>query len=101
MGRYSYITVGTEKAMEETFGSSCHGAGRNLSRHKALYKAGHRDLISELRKKGIAIKAQGYKTIAEEMRAPYKGVEDVVNVIYKEDITKNVAKLRPVGVIKG
>ena len=101
MGRYSYIAVGTEKAMEETFGSSCHGAGRNMSRHKALKDAGHRDLISELKKRGVTIKAKGYKTIAEEMPAAYKDVEDVVNVMHKEGITRKVAKLRPVGVIKG
>lgn len=101
MGRYSYIAVGTEKAMEETFGSSCHGAGRNLSRHKALKEAGHRDLVSELKKRGIVIKARGYKTIAEEMPAAYKDVEDVVNVMHKEGITRKVAKLKPVGVIKG
>ena len=101
MGRYSYIAVGTEKAMTETFGSSCHGAGRSLSRHKALKDAGHRDLISELERMGISIKAKGYKTIAEEMPHAYKDVEDVVNVMHTEGITRKVAKLRPVGVIKG
>ncbi len=101
MGRYSFIAVGTQKAMEETFGSSCHGAGRKLSRHKALKEAGRRDLVSELKKQGISIKAKGVKTIAEEMPAAYKDVEDVVNVMHREGITRKVAKLRPVGVIKG
>lgn len=101
MGRYSYILVGTEKAMEETFGSSCHGAGRNLSRTKALKNAKGRDLVAELNKKGIAIQAKGYKTIAEEMSDAYKDVSDVVDVMHKEGITRKVAKIRPVGVIKG
>ena len=101
MGRYSFIAVGTEKAMEETFGSSCHGAGRNLSRRKAMKAAKGRNLIEELKKKGIVIQAKGYKTIAEEMPLAYKDVSEVVEVMHNEGITKKVAKLKPVGVIKG
>jgi tRNA-splicing ligase RtcB len=101
MGRYSYIAVGTEKAMEETFGSSCHGAGRNLSRNKAMKAAKGRNLIDELKKKGIVIQAKGYKTIAEEMPDAYKDVSDVVEVMHNEGITMKVAKVRPIGVIKG
>jgi tRNA-splicing ligase RtcB len=101
MGRYSYILVGTEKAMEETFGSSCHGAGRNLSRTKALKNAKGRNLIEELKQKGIVIQAKGNKTIAEEMPGAYKDVSDVVNVMHNEGITRKVAKIKPVGVIKG
>ncbi len=101
MGRYSYVAVGTEKAMEETFGSSCHGAGRNLSRRKAMKNAKGRNLIEELKEKGIVVQAKGYRTIAEEMPGAYKDVSDVVNVMHKEGITKKVAKLRPIGVIKG
>lgn len=101
MGRYSFIAVGTEKAMEETFGSSCHGAGRNLSRRKAMKAAKGRNLIEELKKQGVVIQAKGYRTIAEEMPAAYKDVSEVVEVMHNEGITKKVAKLRPVGVIKG
>jgi len=101
MGRYSYIAVGTEKAMEETFGSSCHGAGRNLSRTKAMKNAKGRNLVEELNKQGIIIQAKGYRTIAEEMPGAYKDVAQVVDVMHKEGITNKVAKLRPVGVIKG
>ncbi len=101
MGRYSYVAVGTEKAMEETFGSSCHGAGRNLSRTKALKEAKGRNLVEELNRKGIVIQAKGYKTIAEEMPGAYKDVSEVVDVMHKEGITRKVAKLKPVGVIKG
>ncbi len=101
MGRYSYIAAGNAKAMEETFGSSCHGAGRNLSRKKALQKAKGRDLIKELNAKGIEIAAKGIKTIAEEMPEAYKNISEVVNVMHSEGITTKVAKLRPLGVIKG
>jgi tRNA-splicing ligase RtcB (3'-phosphate/5'-hydroxy nucleic acid ligase) len=101
MGRYSYITAGREKAMEETFGSSCHGAGRSLSRKKALEKAKGRDLIKELKDKGIVIEAKGKKTLAEEMSDAYKDVSNVVDVMHNEGITLKVAKLRPIGVIKG
>ena len=101
MGRYSFVAVGTEKAMEETFGSSCHGAGRNLSRKKAMKNSKGRNLVEELKQKGIVIQAKGYRTIAEEMPGAYKDVADVVEVMHKEGITKKVAKLRPLGVIKG
>jgi tRNA-splicing ligase RtcB (3'-phosphate/5'-hydroxy nucleic acid ligase) len=101
MGRYSYVAVGTEKAMEETFGSSCHGAGRTLSRTKAMKNAKGRNLIEELKQKGIVIQAKGYKTIAEEMPGAYKDVSDVVEVMHKEGITRKVAKIKPIGVIKG
>lgn len=101
MGRYSFVAVGTEKAMNETFGSSCHGAGRNLSRTKALKDAKGRNLLDELNRRGVVIQASGYKTIAEEMPNAYKDVSEVVNVMHEEGITKKVAKLRPIGVIKG
>jgi tRNA-splicing ligase RtcB len=101
MGRYSFVAVGTQKAMDETFGSSCHGAGRNLSRHKAMKLAKGRNLVDELNAKGIIIQAKGYKTIAEEMPDAYKDVANVVEVMHQEGITKKVAKLRPIGVIKG
>jgi tRNA-splicing ligase RtcB len=101
MGRYSYIAVGTEKAMRETFGSSCHGAGRVQSRHQALKEAKGRNLVEELTKKGIVIQAKGYKTIAEEMPHAYKDVSEVVDVMHYAGISTKVAKLKPLGVIKG
>jgi tRNA-splicing ligase RtcB len=101
MGRYSYIAVGTEKAMRETFGSSCHGAGRVQSRHQALKEAKGRNLVEELTKKGIVIQAKGYKTIAEEMPHAYKDVSEVVEVMHHAGISTKVAKLKPAGVIKG
>lgn len=101
MGRYSFVTLGTEKAMGDTFGSSCHGAGRLQSRHQALKQAKGRNLIEELSKSGIVIQAKGYKTIAEEMPSAYKDVSEVVEIMHNAGISTKVAKLRPVGVIKG
>lgn len=101
MGRYSYITVGKERSMDETFGSSCHGAGRVQSRHQAMKSAKGKDLIKELTDSGIIIQARGYKTIAEEMPHAYKDVSDVVDVMHNAGISTKVAKLKPVGVIKG
>lgn len=101
MGRNSFILVGTEKGMMETFGSACHGAGRLMSRTKALNTTRGSKVIEDLHKKGIVIKSASYKTIAEEMPEAYKDVSNVVNVLHKAEICKKVAKLRPLGVIKG
>lgn len=101
MGRYSFICVGIEKAMEETFGSSCHGAGRVQSRNKALKEGKGRNLVNELKERGIIIQAKGFSTIAEEMPSAYKDVNDVVEVMHNAGITLKVARLKPIGVIKG
>ncbi len=101
MGRYSYVLVGLEKAMEESFGSSCHGAGRVLSRHKAIKRARGRRIDKELEREGIIVKASDRRTIAEEMPEAYKDVSLVVSAIEKARISKKVAKLRPIGVVKG
>ena len=101
MGRYSFISVGTNKAMEETFGSSCHGAGRMQSRHKAIKSAKGRNILKELNDLGITIQAKGFKTIAEEMPEAYKDVSDVVNVMHNAGISIKAAKIKPFGVIKG
>lgn len=101
MGRYSYVLAGTQKAMQETFGSSCHGTGRSFSRHQAMRNASGRDIADELYRKGIVIRAKGKKTLAEEMPEAYKDVSDVVDVMHNAGITDKVAKLKPVGVIKG
>jgi tRNA-splicing ligase RtcB (3'-phosphate/5'-hydroxy nucleic acid ligase) len=101
MGTASYLCVGTEKSMEETFGSSCHGAGRVLSRTAARKKFGSRDLIGELKAEGITVMAKGRGTLAEEMRGAYKDVSRVVEVMEKAGISRRVARMRPIGVIKG
>jgi tRNA-splicing ligase RtcB len=101
MGRNSYVLVGTEKAMEESFGSTCHGAGRNLSRHAAKKRAKGRAIEREMEDKGIIVKSTGKAILKEEMPEAYKDVTEVVNVVHRAGISKKVAKFRPIGVIKG
>ncbi|MBE0644628.1 MAG: RtcB family protein [Bacteroidetes bacterium] len=101
MGRYSFLCVGTDRAMKETFGSSCHGAGRHMSRKKAMAESKGHDMIRELHDRGVEIQATGMRTIAEEMPHAYKDVADVVNVMHDAGITLKVAKFKPLGVIKG
>jgi tRNA-splicing ligase RtcB len=101
MGRYSFVLVGTERALTETFGSTCHGAGRRLSRHVAKKTARGRSIIRELADKGIIVKGAGRATIDEELSEAYKDVAGVVDVVHGAGIARKVAKLRPLGVIKG
>ena len=101
MGTESYVCVGAEAAMEQTFGSTCHGAGRVLSR-KAAIKAGRgRSIAQELEDKNIIVMAHGRSTLSEEMPEAYKNVSDVVNVMHEAGVSPRVARLRPLGVIKG
>ncbi len=101
MGRYSYVLAGTARAMEETFGSSCHGAGRLLSRGQALKASRGRMIARELSDRGIEVISRGKKTLGEEMSEAYKDVADVVGVMARAGITRLVARLEPMGVIKG
>ena len=101
MGRCSYVLVGTERAMKETFGSTCHGAGRVMSRHQAIKAAKGRAIARELEDKGIIVKGASRGTIVEEIPEAYKDVNDVVNVVHHAGISLKVAKLIPMGVIKG
>ncbi|MBN1913967.1 MAG: RtcB family protein [Candidatus Omnitrophica bacterium] len=101
MGRNSYLLTGTQKAMEETFGSACHGAGRLKSRTAAARSINADMLLKELESKGIIIKASGRGTIVEEAPAAYKNVNDVVDVVHNAGIAKRVCRMRPLGVIKG
>ncbi|PKL52310.1 MAG: RNA-splicing ligase RtcB [Nitrospira bacterium HGW-Nitrospira-1] len=101
MGRASFVLLGTEKAMEETFGSTCHGAGRLMSRHQAIKKAKGRAIWREMEDKGIIVRSAGRGTLAEEMSEAYKDISDVVEVVHKAGISKKVARLRPMGVVKG
>jgi len=87
--------------MRETFGSTCHGAGRTLSRSRALKRAQGRDLSAELAAKGIYVRSQGRKTLAEEMPEAYKRIDEVVGVVDTTGISPQVARLRPLGVAKG
>jgi tRNA-splicing ligase RtcB len=95
------VLVGTQKALTETFGSTCHGAGREMSRHAALKAAKGRFIEKELAAKGIIVKGAGRATVAEEIPEAYKDVANVVDVVHGAGIAKKLAKLRPLGVIKG
>jgi tRNA-splicing ligase RtcB (3'-phosphate/5'-hydroxy nucleic acid ligase) len=101
MGRYSFLLIGLEGAMRETFGSSCHGAGRVMSRTKAKREARGRDLYAELQALGVTVRAQSRAGVAEEMPASYKDVADVVGVLEAAGVTQRVARLKPFAVIKG
>ncbi len=101
MGTCSFLLVGTKLAMEETFGSTCHGAGRVKSRSEAIRTIDFSELMRSLEKKGIVVRAAGKKTILEEAPSAYKDVEDVVRVVHKAGISKKVARMRPLGAVKG
>ena len=101
MGRYSFLLVGQPRAMEETFGSACHGAGRLLSRTAAIKSARNRSIKNELRAKGIFALAHGRHGLDEEQPEAYKDVGIVVDVVQRAGLAKKVCRMRPLGVIKG
>ncbi|MBM3219585.1 MAG: RtcB family protein [Candidatus Rokubacteria bacterium] len=101
MGRYSYVLLGTDKAMAETFGSTCHGAGRLMSRTAAVKAARGRNIGRELAAQGIVARATGRDALAEEMPEAYKDVREVVGVVHGFGISTKVARLKPLAVIKG
>jgi tRNA-splicing ligase RtcB len=101
MGRASYVMIGTERGMKESFGSTCHGAGRMLSRHQAIKRAKGRSIRREMEDMGITVRHTGRSTLAEEMPEAYKDISNVVDVVHKAGLSQKVARLRPLGVIKG
>ncbi len=101
MGRYSFVLVGTAAAYEMTFGSTCHGAGRVMSRKQASKSCKGRDIESELAKQGIFVRGASRGTVAEEAPWAYKDVAEVVEVVSQVGISKKVVRLKPLGVIKG
>lgn len=101
MGTFSYILAGMQGAMEQSFGSSCHGAGRILSRNMAVKRAKGRGIAQELEEKGIIVQSRGKRTLKEEMPEAYKDVSQVVEVVHQAGLAKKVARLRPLGVVKG
>ncbi|NUN22806.1 MAG: RtcB family protein [Candidatus Jettenia caeni] len=101
MGRYSYVLVGTENAYTDTFGSTCHGAGRVMSRNQAIKTAKGRSIAQELKEKGILVRADSRATLDEELSEAYKDVAEVVNVVEHAGISRKVAQLKPLCVIKG
>jgi tRNA-splicing ligase RtcB len=101
MGTCSYVLVGTERAMEETFGSSCHGAGRAKSRTAAKKEITAEQLVQDLEAKGIRVRGASKSGLTEENPNAYKDVSQVVEVVHNAGIARKVAKLVPIGVIKG
>ncbi len=101
MGRFSYVLVGLPGSMEHTFGSSCHGAGRRMSRGAAIRASKGRSIKKELLERGVIARARGRTGLEEEQPDAYKDVNQVVNVLHNAEISKRVARLRPLGVIKG
>ncbi|MFV2069260.1 MAG: RtcB family protein [Pirellulales bacterium] len=101
MGRASWVLVGQEGSMEQTFGTACHGAGRLMSRTKAVRHAAGRRIDRELARQGIIARARSRRGLAEEQPAAYKNVNDVVNIVHGAGLARKVARMRPIGVIKG
>jgi tRNA-splicing ligase RtcB len=101
MGRASYLLVGTQKALDDTWGSTCHGAGRAMSRHQAIKIAQNRSIYKEMQSKGIVVRARNKRTLAEEMSEAYKDINKVVDIVHNAGISKKVAKMKPLGVVKG
>jgi tRNA-splicing ligase RtcB len=93
--------VGTDQAMNETFGSTCHGAGRVMSRTKAKKASKGRAIERELADRGIIVKYTGRSTLKEEMPEAYKDISEVADVVHGAGISRKVARLRPLGVVKG
>lgn len=101
MGTASYVLVGTQKAMDETFGSTCHGAGRVMSRHAAKRDVRGSELRQELEAQGIVVRAGSMSGLAEEAPSAYKDVDRVIEVVHGAGLSRKVARLVPIGVIKG
>jgi tRNA-splicing ligase RtcB (3'-phosphate/5'-hydroxy nucleic acid ligase) len=101
MARYSYVLVGTESGYREAFGSCCHGAGRRMSRHQAKKSTRGRNLREDFRALGLEVRAASFATIAEEVPEAYKDVAEVVEVVHAAGIARKVARLKPMGVLKG
>ena len=101
MGRASWVLVGQEGSMQQTFGTTCHGAGRQMSRTKAVRNAKGRRIDQELRARGVIARSRSWKGLAEEQPDAYKDVNLVVDVVHRAGLSKKVARMRPIGVIKG
>jgi tRNA-splicing ligase RtcB len=101
MGRASWVLVGQPGSMARTFGTTCHGAGRAMSRTAAVKEAAGRRIDKELEARGVIARAQSHRGLAEEQPKAYKNVDEVVSVVDRAGLSKKVARMRPIGVIKG
>jgi len=101
MGRASWVLVGGPRSMERSFGTTCHGAGRCLSRTAATRAAKGRDIRDELSRSGVVARSRSREGLAEEQPLAYKDVDIVVDIVHRAGLSSKVARLRPLGVIKG
>ena len=101
MGTASWVLVGMPGSMERTFGTTCHGAGRAMSRTASVKEAAGRKIEKELEARGVIAMAQSRRGLAEEQPKAYKNVDDVVEVVHQAGLSRKVARMRPIGVIKG
>ena len=101
MGAGSYVLVGTEQAMRESFGSTCHGAGRLMSREAAIRSYSVKTIVQEMEAKGIYLRGSTKDGIQEEAPGAYKDIDDVIRVVVGAGLSRPVAKLTPIGVMKG
>jgi len=101
MGTASWVLVGTEGSMAQTFGSTCHGAGRTMSRRQAKRDVQGRELREELEQQGVRVRAGSLAGLAEEAPVAYKDVDRVIEVVHGAGIAKKVARIVPVAVVKG
>jgi len=101
MGTNSYLLLGTDKGMQETFGSTCHGAGRAMSRNKSRRALDYKEVLENLAQKGISIRVASPRLVCEEAPESYKDVTQVVDTCHNAGISKKCVKLRPIAVIKG
>ena len=100
MGTASYVLVGTETGKDSWY-STCHGAGRIMSRHEAMRRVSGQEVVNKLEQKGIIVKCWSLRGIAEEAPMAYKNIHDVVEVVHNAGLSKKVARLIPLAVIKG
>jgi tRNA-splicing ligase RtcB len=101
MGRYSFVLVGAQGAMEQSFGSCCHGAGRRQSRTVAKKSISPRDLLDQLAARGVTIRVHSKNLLSEEAPAAYKDAQQIVNVVHNAGLAQLVARLKPIIVVKG
>jgi tRNA-splicing ligase RtcB len=101
MGTSSFVLAGREGSMERSFGTTCHGAGRLMSRSQARKRIGGAELRQELEQRGITVRCPSNRGLSEEAPFAYKEVEKVVSVVERAGLAARVAQLRPIGVVKG
>jgi tRNA-splicing ligase RtcB len=101
MGTHSYLLLGTQKAMQETFGSTCHGAGRLMSRSAAMRQTKGRHIDQELAKMGVYVLSASNEVLRQEIPEAYKDIDMVVDAVHQAGISRKIVRMRPIGVVKG